>query len=156
MRNLVFILFKWGISYEKSDLLFYRAPADTAGKAGRDCRAAGARDRQPVPKGRPVLRCWGRLGLRLPCRPDRAPSAEELSRHEADPCPALPDTDKGLADKVVYTEQAYTRGCMHKRNRHLVDNSSVCVCYLNRESGGTAYTVDYAGKQGLEIINLAR
>ena len=63
---------------------------------------------------------------------------------------------KVLADKVVYTSQAYTRGCMHKRNRHLVNNSSVCVCYLNRESGGTAYTVDYAGKQGLEIINLAR
>ena len=32
---------------------------------------------------------------------------------------------------------------------------SVCVCYLNRESGGTAYTVRYAGKKGLEIINLA-
>ena len=62
---------------------------------------------------------------------------------------------KAQADKVVYTAQQYTRGCMHKRNRHLVDNSSVCVCYLNRESGGTAYTVDYAEKQGLEIINLA-
>ena len=57
---------------------------------------------------------------------------------------------------MVYTAQQYARGCMHKRNRHLVDNSSVCVCYLNRESGGTAYTVDYAEKQGLEIINLAR
>ena len=62
---------------------------------------------------------------------------------------------KALADKVVYTTQQYTRGCMHKRNRHLVDNSSVCVCYLNKESGGTAYTVDYAEKQGLEVINLA-
>ena len=61
---------------------------------------------------------------------------------------------KAQADKVVYTAQQYTRGCMHKRNRHLVDNSSVCVCYLNRESGGTAYTVDYAEKKGLEIINL--
>ena len=62
---------------------------------------------------------------------------------------------KGLADRVVYTSQAYTAGCMHKRNRHLVDNSSVCVCYLNRKNGGTAYTVDYAAKQRLEIINLA-
>ena len=32
---------------------------------------------------------------------------------------------------------------------------SVCVCYLNRESGGTAYTVRYAKRKGLEIINLA-
>lgn len=62
---------------------------------------------------------------------------------------------KALADKVVYTSQEYTKGCMHKRNRHLVDNSSVCVCYLNKESGGTAYTVRYAREQGLEIINLA-
>jgi uncharacterized phage-like protein YoqJ len=62
---------------------------------------------------------------------------------------------KAQADKVVYTAQQYTRGCMHKRNRHLVNHSSVCVCYLNRESGGTAYTVRYAREHGLEIINLA-
>ena len=62
---------------------------------------------------------------------------------------------KAQADKVVYTAQQYIRGCMFKRNRHLVDNSSVCVCYLTKDSGGTAYTVDYAEKKGLEIINLA-
>ena len=63
---------------------------------------------------------------------------------------------KAQADKVVYTAQQYTPGCMHKRNRHLVDNSSVCVCYLNRESGGTAYTVRYAKEKGLEIVNLVQ
>lgn len=59
------------------------------------------------------------------------------------------------ADKVVYTSQDYTRGCMFKRNRHLVDNSSVCVCYLTEDKGGTAYTVDYANKNGLRVINIA-
>lgn len=59
------------------------------------------------------------------------------------------------ADKVVYTSQEYTRDCMFKRNRHLVDNSSVCICYLEKASGGTAYTVEYARKRGLQIINLA-
>ena len=29
------------------------------------------------------------------------------------------------ADKVVYTAEHYSPGCMHRRNRHLVDNSSV-------------------------------
>ena len=58
------------------------------------------------------------------------------------------------ADKVVYTSQEYTKGCMHKRNRHLVDNSSVCVCYLTESTGGTAYTVDYARKNQLTVINL--
>ena len=62
---------------------------------------------------------------------------------------------KAQADHVVYTAQQYTRGCMHKRNRYLVDNSGVCVCYLTRDSGGTAYTAQYAQKQGLEIINIA-
>lgn len=62
---------------------------------------------------------------------------------------------KAQADKVVYTSQEYTEGCMQKRNRHLVNHSSVCVCYLMKNSGGTAYTVDYAEKNRLEIINLA-
>lgn len=61
---------------------------------------------------------------------------------------------KNKADKVVYTSQEYTKGCMHKRNRHLVDNSSVCVCYLTESTGGTAYTVDYAHKNNLTVINL--
>lgn len=62
---------------------------------------------------------------------------------------------KSQADKVVYTSQEYTQGCMYKRNRHLVDHSGVCVCYLIKDSGGTAYTVRYARTHGLEIINLA-
>ena len=62
---------------------------------------------------------------------------------------------KAQADKVVYISKEYTRGCMHKRNRYLVDNSGVCICYLTRERGGTAYTVNYAEKRKLEIINIA-
>jgi len=59
------------------------------------------------------------------------------------------------ADEVVYTSDFYYAGCMHKRNRHLVDNSEVCVCYLTAEKGGTAYTVGYAREKGLRMINLA-
>lgn len=62
---------------------------------------------------------------------------------------------KSLADKVVYTSQEYTRGCMFKRNRHLVDFSSLCIAYLTKDEGGTAYTVKYAKQNGLNIINLA-
>ena len=63
---------------------------------------------------------------------------------------------KTQANKVVYTAQQYTLGCMHKRNRHLVDNSSVCVCYLTKNTGGTVYTVNYARAKGLEVINIAQ
>jgi len=68
---------------------------------------------------------------------------------------AIYEEIKRQADKVVYTSKEYTRGCMHKRNRHLVDNSSICIAYLTEQSGGTAYTVDYARKNGLTVINIA-
>ena len=59
------------------------------------------------------------------------------------------------ADKVVYTPQEYASDCMFKRNRHLVTHSSLCICYLSRNSGGTAYTIDYAIRNNLKIENIA-
>ena len=40
------------------------------------------------------------------------------------------------ADKVVYLQKEYSSGCMHRRNRHLVDNSGICVAYCSRRTGG--------------------
>lgn len=57
------------------------------------------------------------------------------------------------ADKVVYTSNNYYNGCMQIRNRHLVEYSSLCICYPNKTTGGTAYTVEYAKKNKLNIIN---
>lgn len=62
---------------------------------------------------------------------------------------------KESADKVIYISKEHTRGCMHKRNRYLVDSSSICVCYLTESTGGTVYTVSYANKKKLLIINVA-
>lgn len=58
------------------------------------------------------------------------------------------------ADKCVYTSSVYSRGCMQKRNRHLVDGSSSCIAYLRREEGGTAYTVRYAKSKGVNVFYL--
>lgn len=62
---------------------------------------------------------------------------------------------KAGADIIVYVSQSYTRYCMYERNRFLVDNSSVCICYLTQNSGGTVYTVNYAEKNSLTILNIA-
>ena len=62
---------------------------------------------------------------------------------------------KRRADKVTYTSEHYFQGCMQKRNRHLVDNSSVCICYLTKPTGGPSYPVNYARRSGLRIINIA-
>lgn len=59
------------------------------------------------------------------------------------------------ADKTVYLQTAYDDQCMLKRNRHLVDNSGICIAYLTNDRGGTAYTVRYAASQGRENINIA-
>lgn len=71
-------------------------------------------------------------------------SKEEIYKHK---------NIKKQASKIVYTQKAYSAGCYYKRNRHLVDFSSVCICYMHKMSGGTAYTVWYALSKGLIIIN---
>ena len=57
-------------------------------------------------------------------------------------------------NKVVYASEYYYNGCMQKRNRHMVDNSAFCICYLAKPTGGTFYTANYAKQKGLRIINL--
>ena len=57
------------------------------------------------------------------------------------------------AAKVVYLSEQYYDGCMLDRNRHLVDGSKWCVAYQTKATGGTAYTVEYAQKCGLELVN---
>ena len=58
------------------------------------------------------------------------------------------------ADKITCLSDHYYRGCMHVRNKHLVDSSSVCVSYRYSSSGGTAFTENYARKKGLTIVSV--
>ena len=88
-----------------------------------------------------------KLILVLPC----LSQADSWSSHDQE----VYEYIKAAADKVVYTSREYSKGCMHKRNRHLVDNSSACVCYLTEKTGGTAYTVEYANRMNLFVINIA-
>lgn len=61
---------------------------------------------------------------------------------------------KGLASNVVILCDGFRPSAYHQRNRYLVDNSSVCIAYLNRDKSGTGYTVRYAKKRGLQVVNL--
>ena len=60
------------------------------------------------------------------------------------------------ADEVICLSEHYYRGCMHQRNRYMVDHSCACICYLTEPTGGTAYTVQYARERGLRIFNLEK
>ena len=59
------------------------------------------------------------------------------------------------ADRVVYVNDAYFRGCMQARNRYMVDRSALCLAYLTACRGGTYHTVTYAEKKGIPVMNLA-
>lgn len=59
------------------------------------------------------------------------------------------------ADGVVYVQKEGASGGYFARNRFLIDHATVCVAYLNKMSGGTFYTVNYARERGVEVVNLA-
>ena len=59
------------------------------------------------------------------------------------------------ADKVVICCRTPSREAFLARDRHLVDGSAYCIGYCTRSTGGTAYTLRYAQKQGLQVWNIA-
>ena len=61
---------------------------------------------------------------------------------------------KQKADCVVCLSETYLPFCMHKRNKYMVDNSSVCICYLRENKGGTMFTVKYATENERTLIHL--
>ena len=58
------------------------------------------------------------------------------------------------ADSIRYCSEQYDNGCMHKRNREMVDGSDLCVAYCGSGKGGSAYTLSYAQKKGVKTVNL--
>ena len=48
----------------------------------------------------------------------------------------------------------YTPDCMQRRNRYMVDHSSLLIAAYDGTSGGTRYTLEYALRRGLQISNL--
>lgn len=59
-------------------------------------------------------------------------------------------------DKVVFVSSVASKDAFLARNRHLINYSSVCITYLIDEYSGTGYTIKYAIKEGLNIINIAK
>lgn len=56
------------------------------------------------------------------------------------------------ADKIVYVSSSdYFNGCMQKRNRYMVDNSSLVIAVYAGMGGGTKQTIDYAQKQNIKV-----
>ena len=59
-------------------------------------------------------------------------------------------------DKVVVCCQTPRREAFLARDRHLVDNAGCCIAWCTSATGGTAYTLRYAQRQGLRVWNVAQ
>ena len=46
----------------------------------------------------------------------------------------------------------YEDGCMQERNQYMINNSSLVIALYNGLGGGTKSTIDYAKKQGKEVV----
>ena len=58
------------------------------------------------------------------------------------------------ADSVHCLFEEYDKNCMRARNQALVEAAHICVCYLKKESGGTAFTVALAAKKKRILVPL--
>ncbi len=58
------------------------------------------------------------------------------------------------ADLVRYTSHHYYKGCMLVRDRVLAEAADLCLCWLTRSTGGTAYTVRQCALRDIPLINL--
>lgn len=50
-------------------------------------------------------------------------------------------------------QEEYSAGCMHRRNRYLVDHATMLIAVHDGLPGGTQKTIAYAMKRGIEIVD---
>ncbi len=89
----------------------------------------------------------------------------EITLEAAIPCPTQADAwppDQqaryrrlvDACDAETMVSAAYTPYCMLRRNRYMVDHASLVIAVFDGTPGGTRYTVEYAMKQGAEVVDL--
>ena len=58
------------------------------------------------------------------------------------------------ADETVTVSPHYFSGCMHRRNRYMVDHSSLLLAVHDGSTGGTRYTIEYALRRRKDVLIL--
>ena len=57
-------------------------------------------------------------------------------------------------DVETVVQEAYTPGCMQRRNRYMVDHASMLIAVFDGQEGGTRATIQYAMERGLDIVDI--
>lgn len=59
------------------------------------------------------------------------------------------------ADIITATGHEYTRNCIFRRNRYLVDNADLVLTDFSGKPGGTAMTLEYAAQLRMPILHIS-
>lgn len=89
----------------------------------------------------------------------------EVTLEAAIPCPTQADAwprDQreryarlvAACDYETVVSARYTPGCMHRRDRYMVDHASLLIAVFDGTPGGTRYTVEYAMGRGVPVTDL--
>ena len=65
--------------------------------------------------------------------------------------------DKDIFDEIIYPEgfeKYHFKAAIPARNKYMVENSSIAICFVNHGWGGAAQTYRRAIKNKLRIINI--
>lgn len=57
-------------------------------------------------------------------------------------------------DFETLVSDRYTASCMQRRDRYMVDHASLLIAAFDGTPGGTRYTMEYAMRRGLQIVDL--
>ena len=64
--------------------------------------------------------------------------------------------EKYYDDVIIYEieEKLHPKEAITKRNRWMVENCDLLLCFVERNSGGAYKAMQYANKQGIKTLNL--
>ena len=57
-------------------------------------------------------------------------------------------------DYETMVSAAYSPSCMQRRDRYMVDHASLLIAMFDGSAGGTRYTVEYAMRRGIDVVDL--
>lgn len=90
----------------------------------------------------------------------------EITVEAAIPCPtqadAWPEAERQRyrcllerCDMETVVSDRYSPSCMQRRDRYMVDHSMLLIAAFDGSAGGTRYTVEYALRQEIEMVDVS-
>ena len=91
---------------------------------------------------------------------------QEVTVEAAIPCPtqadAWPEAERdryrelvARCDMETMVSDTYSSTCMQRRDRYMVDHAMLLIAAFDGTAGGTRYTVEYALRRGIEIVDVS-